>query len=269
MLSWFTQLDDLLRGKKTAPDLLADGKIDLSIRSFIPLAVLLAMVYGFFMGWYAVLGHEEANYLQLLASAVKLPALFLLTLLVTAPSLYVFSALAGGHLNVKPTMRLLVGAIVVNVAVAASLGPILGFFSLSTESYPFMVILNVLLLAIAGIVGLGFLLRTLRGLAAASLKLETPSPQSTGPAAVSVGLSTDAAITPTVTPSPPARTATAQAALIFKIWVLIYSLVGAQMGWLLRPFIGSPDMPFSWFRQRDGNFFQSVISHLQKLLDLG
>ena len=90
--------------------------------------MLLGAVYGFFMGWYAIMGREPAEYMQLVASMVKLPALFLLTLLVTFPSLYVFNALVGSRLSFGATLRLLVGAIVVNVTVAASFGPILGFF---------------------------------------------------------------------------------------------------------------------------------------------
>ena len=53
---------------------------------------------------------------------------------------------------------------------------------------------------------------------------------------------------------------------VFHIWVIIYGLVGAQMGWLLRPFIGHPNMPFEWFRARQGNFFQSVWHQLEKLM---
>jgi hypothetical protein len=31
------------------------------------------------------------------------------------------------------------------------------------------------------------------------------------------------------------------------------------MGWILRPFIGDPNLPFQWFRQRQSNFFEAVI----------
>ena len=105
MLSWFRQLDDLLRGRQTLPERLAEGRVTLPLGRFIPLAVLLGAVYGFFMGWYAILSREPAEYMQLLASTVKLPALFLLTLVVTYPSLYVFSSLAGSHLDAKATLR--------------------------------------------------------------------------------------------------------------------------------------------------------------------
>jgi hypothetical protein len=46
---------------------------------------------------------------------------------------------------------------------------------------------------------------------------------------------------------------------VFRIWVLVFGLVGAQMGWILRPFIGDPNLPFQWFRQRQSNFFEAVL----------
>src|SRR5690606_14502845 len=105
------------------------------LRAFALLSVVLAVCYGFFMGWYGVASRPKAEYMPLVASMIKLPALFLLTLLVTFPSLYVFAALVGCRLSFGAVLRLLVAAIVVNLAVAASLGPILGFFTVSTTSY--------------------------------------------------------------------------------------------------------------------------------------
>ncbi|MBN1510435.1 MAG: hypothetical protein JXB13_00330 [Phycisphaerae bacterium] len=264
MYSWFRQVDDLLRGRRTAPEILSKGEIPLPLRVFTPMSILLGLIYGFFMGWYALFSRENPAYAQMLASTVKLPALFLLTLIVTFPSLYVFNALVGCRLSFSATLRLLVGVTVVNATVAASFGPILGFFTLSTTSYPFMILLNVVLLALAGAVALTFLLHTLRRLAAVpygtplqplppATELDTPQRRpEPGPLD-----------TPPV--RPPAE-AIGQAQSIFRIWVLIYGLVGAQMGWLLRPFIGSPNMPFEWFRAREGNFFQAVTQQIQNLL---
>lgn len=272
MISWFKQLDDLLRGRKTGPQMLTDGRIELPLSSFVPLAILLGATYGFFMGWYAIFTREPAIYMPLLASAVKLPALFLVTLIVTFPSLYVFNALVGCRLSFTSTLRLLVGAIVVNVAVAASFGPILAFFTVSTTSYPFMIILNVILMAVAGVVGLAFLLHTLGRLAVRPWQPPTPSPPPDG----------DNPADPEATAGPPREIgpldrlegetpdeAIGQARSIFRIWVIIYGLVGAQTAWLLRPFIGSPHLEFSWFRPRSGNFFLSVFTQLRALFDVG
>jgi hypothetical protein len=151
--------------------------------------------------------------------------------------------------------------------VGASLGPILGFFTLSTQSYPFMVILNVVLLAIGGSVGLAFLLRTLQRIESAAveearfeamLRVEAERER----AAKEGDNPTSAVLRAAGTVEIPAGAASG----IFKVWVIIYALVGAQMAWLLRPFIGSPGMPFAWFRPKEGNFFSSVIHHAGQLI---
>jgi hypothetical protein len=38
------------------------------------------------------------------------------------------------------------------------------------------------------------------------------------------------------------------------------------MGWVLRPFVGNPNLPFSWFRERNSNFFEAVLRTLSALL---
>ena len=240
MLRALKQLDRLLRGELTGAEQLdaqPSRGFQIPLRTFVPLAIGLGATYGFFMGWYALALNwgqpTNKGWMQLLAGMVKLPALFLLTLVVTFPSLYVFNALVGTRLGFLAVLRVLVAAIAVNLAVAASLGTILAFFTLSTTSYHFIVLLNVALLAIAGAVGLGFLLKTLQRISA-TLSAAAPGENS--------------------------------GSTIFFIWVIIYALVGMQMGWLLRPFIGHPGAAFEWFRVREGNFFLSVIEHLQKLL---
>jgi hypothetical protein len=272
MLDSLRQLDDLLRGKRTAPQLLAGGRIDIPLRLFTVLAVVLGVSYGFFMGWYAlsVRSFGEAC-LQLIATIIKVPALFLFTLVVTFPSLYVFNALIGCRLTFGATLRLLVGAIVVNLAVAASLGPILGFFTVSTTSYPFMVLLNVVLLGIGGLIGLAFLLQTLRRMALQDQASRVaPPPPAAGEAPADAS-----AVVPPREPAllePPAEgwpdQVIGSARSIFRVWVIIYALVGAQMGWILRPFIGSPNLEFTWFRPRSGNFFQAVVGQLAALFDV-
>src|SRR5207249_3801304 len=92
---------------------------ELGLRTFVPLAIGLGATYGLFMGWYNVAWYwgkgNNQGWTQLLAGMVKLPALFLLTLLVTFPSLYVFNALVGTRLGFLAVLRLLVGAITVNL----------------------------------------------------------------------------------------------------------------------------------------------------------
>jgi hypothetical protein len=218
-MTLFRTVDELLRGTHTQPERLQKGEIELDAGRLLTAVLVLGMVYGAFMGLYAVLRGGEGAIRQIGAATLKVPLLFVLTLLVTFPSLYVFSALAQSRLTFQMTLRLLLAAIAVNMALLASFGPVTGFFTLSTESYPFMIVLNVAFFAVSGLVGLGFLRKALAGVFAGTA---TPGRH------------------------------------VFRVWILIYAVVGAQMGWILRPFIGDPNRPFELFRERRGNFFIAV-----------
>ena len=53
---------------------------------------------------------------------------------------------------------------------------------------------------------------------------------------------------------------------MFWGWVVVFAVVGGQMSWVLRPFIGSPHREFAWFRPRDGSFVEGVMKSLRLLL---
>jgi hypothetical protein len=233
------------------------GTIDIAPGRLASVLAVLCMVYGACMGTFALFSAKGGHVLQVVASMVKVPALFFLTLLVTLPSLYVFNALVGSRLSLASVIRLLVAALGVNVAVLCSLGPIVAFFSVSTTSYRFMLLFNVVVFAIAGILGQLFLLQTLQRLTVAQSLLEPALP--TTPSDV-----------PRREPSSALAPAEDQVLgrhvkTIFRLWLVVFALVGSQMGWVLRPFIGNPDLPFSWFRGRESNFFQAVLQSLANL----
>jgi hypothetical protein len=176
---------------------------------------------------------------------------------VTLPSLYVFNALMGSRISLPGVVRLLIASLGVNVTVLASLGPIVAFFSVCTTSYPFMLLLNVVVFAVAGLFGLRFLLLTLHRLNVAGSQREsaTPAEPGTWSEAEPAG------------PLQPVRNRPVpdHVKTVFRLWVVVFGLVGAQMGWVLRPFIGNPNLPFTWFRARESNFFMAIlqaISHL-------
>jgi hypothetical protein len=54
---------------------------------------------------------------------------------------------------------------------------------------------------------------------------------------------------------------------VFRIWVIVFGLVGAQMSWMLRPFIGDPRADFTLFRQRESNFFQAVAQKVGEMFE--
>jgi hypothetical protein len=53
---------------------------------------------------------------------------------------------------------------------------------------------------------------------------------------------------------------------VFRIWLVVFGLVGAQMGWVLRPFIGHPGQAFQWLRPIHSNFFEAVFQHVMHLI---
>ncbi len=264
MIRWFKQLDGVLRGDATKMSALKEGRIETPVAGLTVVILILGATYGVCMGAYAVIrtgGASEDAYMQMLASAVKTPLLFFLTLLVTLPSLYVFNALVGSRLSILSVIRLLVSMIGVMMAVLASFGPIVVFFSVSTESYPFMKLLNVAVAALAGMLGLAFLMRTLHRLVLAQIALDAPKADE----AQIVNENDDEEADTTTALDQVGYATTDKARSVFRVWVIVFSLVGAQMSWVLRPFIGSPDLPFTWFRARESNFFLDVIDSIAKL----
>jgi hypothetical protein len=242
----FRDLDRILRGGLTTTPAHAGSEVPVAAGRLTWVVVVLCMIYGACMGTFAILSPKGPGPAQVLSSMVKVPLLFYLTLVVTLPSLYVLNALVGSRLSFGSVFRLLSASLGVNVAVLASMGPIVAFFSACTTSYPFMVLLNVAVFATAGFLALGFLFQALQRLSVAP-----PSEDAVLGASPGEGL---VAVHPPTDPRPSHRVRT-----IFRIWMVLFGLVGAQMGWVLRPFIGHPDLPFAWFRPRQSNFFEAVF----------
>jgi len=50
-------------------------------------------------------------------------------------------------------------------------------------------------------------------------------------------------------------------------WLLGNFLLGSQLSWILRPFIGSPGLPVEFLRENalKGNFYETVLGALRNL----
>lgn len=271
MLSALRQLDRILRGEATRLPSLSSGRVEIPVGGLLLVLLLLGVFYGLCMGCFAVVNDRAGGVLQMLSSMLKVPALFFLTLLVTFPSLYVFNALVGSRLTIASLLRLLVAAMAVMLALLASFGTIVAFFSFTTDSHPFMVLLNVLVFAVCGFLGLSFLLQTLHRLTVVQERLESfpppPLPAPMGP---------DSGEPPPTGPDqgeqlrgalePMGRPPGQNVKTVFRLWIVLFGLVGAQMSWILRPFVGGGE-EFALFRARGGNFFQAVFGLFQKLFE--
>lgn len=273
MADLLRRIDDLLRADSSGG---AVGERLVPVRLALLACAVLGIIAGACTGVYAVANHSgDLNLSQMFASSIKVPLLFLLTLVVTFPSLYVFSALLGVELYPAALLRMILSAIVVTLALGASFGPITAFFALSTTNYHFMVVLTVVVFGFGGIVGLVFLLRALRGVLMRSTGEPAAAPAAPAvredePQRLEVPDADMDADAPAPAPAPaPLDDLTRNeriATVLFRIWVVVYGLVGAQMAWVLRPFIGDPNAAFTWFRPRESNFFSSAIGHLRDLL---
>ena len=249
MVRWIRELDRVLRGQATDPAALAEGGLRVPVGGLLVLVEAMGLLHGLCMSVFTLSTGGPNAARQTASCMVKTPAVFLLTLLVTLPSLYVFNAMLGSRLTLRAMVRLLVAALAVMLAVLSSMGPIVAFFSLTTTSFPFMILLNVAVGGIAGCLGMRFLLQTLHRLAgAAVVASEAEAAAEAGPL-------------DRLADHPLGR----HVRVTFQIWVLVFALVGTQMAWVLSPFIGHGDGPFTFLRPTGSNFFQGVIDNVQRL----
>ena len=229
-------LDRVLRGDYLRSTALAAGQIEVPTGRFVCIAVLLGAIYGISLSTFGIFQGSESAGLQMLAVIAKVPLLFVLTLAVTFPSLYVFAALQRLPLDMGNTLRLMLLANVVHLAVIASLGPVFAFFAASTDSYAFMKLLNVAFFVVGGVLGFVILRGATRTMFEATAEDESSM-----------------------------ASTTERTSRVLRAWCFVYGVVGAQMGWLLRPFIGSPDLPFELVRKRDGSIFSGILRSITEL----
>ncbi|MEM7315960.1 MAG: hypothetical protein AAF497_22725 [Planctomycetota bacterium] len=280
VVGWFKTIDRILRGEATRPEELREKGLDLPVGGLLVVVLLLALASGACVGCYALFTPGHAGWVrQWVSATLKVPALFALTFAVTFPSLYVSNALIGSRLKMDSLLRLLIAALSVNVTVLASLGPIVAFFGVSTSSYPFIKLLTVAVFALSGVLGLNFLTQTLNRLADVDWQ---PEPKEIPTDETAVVDQSDTAVVETeledaqftdsdenkteaVGPLDQVQVIGPNVKFVMRCWIVLFGLVGAQMGWVLRPFIGNPDAPFVIFRGRDSNFFEGVLNSLWNL----
>jgi hypothetical protein len=182
----------------------------------------LLALYGAAAGAYA--GAAQA-----LSSAIKLPFLFLGTLVICFPGFFVIQVLVGSRLRLDQVLALVLGALSLSAILLAAVVPITAFFLLTGANYYFLTLLHVLIVLGAGLVGMAALHE---GLAFACEKR---------------GVYPKKAMT------------------IMKVWAVLFAFVGIQLAWNLQPFVGDRGEPFKLFRHNEGNFYTAVVYSLNKL----
>jgi hypothetical protein len=248
------------------------AKQDLSrlLRQMLLSSMVSLACYG------AVLGSSK-GWLQALSSTVKLPVLFLATLAICLPTLYLFNLVFGARLMMSQAVSLIMVCITVISVLTLAFAPISLFFRITAQSYAFFKLLNIGILLLTAFVGLRFLVAGMQALNAYQESRGTPEP-----AAVAA---------PEATPKDPthttgrefdvllpirvetvSRTAAGSASpqpasmTLLYVWMLLFGFVGTQLAWTLRPFFGSPGEPFEIFRSIEGTFYSDVLRTIGHLL---
>jgi hypothetical protein len=247
----------------------------------------------------AVLG-ASYGWQQSLSSLVKLPLLFMATLAICLPTLYLFNLVFGSRLSVVQAVALIMVSITVTAVLTLAFAPISLFFLVTAQNYAFFKLLNVAILTLTAVVGLRFLIGGMHALneeeelagrppvpvsppvpAQVPLAVTAGAPGPDGVVQVPDGavpavavpsgaVATQPVIVPVPVPQrlpmpsqPPARSGNMG---LLYIWIVLFGFVGTQLAWTLRPFFGSPGQPFGLFRHLSGTFYGDILQTIGHLI---
>ena len=223
-MSSLTIIESILRDRQSFFGEIRQGR-DLKgkMRAMLISSIAFLALYGAVMG-------STHSLPQALSSAIKLPVLFLATLIVCAPTLYFFNLIFGSNQSLSQNIALMLTAITVTAVVLLSFAPIVLFFLLTSSNYQFFKLLNVGVFTVAGIIGVLFLAQGMRLVSANGTE------------------------------------GTSARLMVVRLWILVYAFVGSQVAWTLRPFVGAPSMKFELFRQLGGNFYTNIVASFGEIL---
>ena len=174
--------------------------------------VLLVVVFGIIYG--AVMGSFGGVFgerlWQVIFSAVKVPFLLLATFILSLPSFFVLNTLFGLRSDFSYSLRALLATQAGLTIILASFAPFTVLWYVSFSNYNGAILFNTLMFGAASFTAQWLLLRRF--------------------------------YQPLIERKPQHR-------LLLRAWLVIYAFVGIQMAWVLRPFIGSPNMPAQFLRE--------------------
>lgn len=216
---FFELFDGLLRRRESYFETIFKGQeVGPLIRWSLLATILLSALYGLTMGAASFANADwGVAFAQSASAAVKVPLLFLISLLVTFPVLYFVIVLMGSRLSFSQTLALILLAVTMNAILLAGCAPIVLFFIFTGSGYTFIKFLHVLIFGFSGAWAMMALWQGLRSMCEKS----------------------------DLYPK--------QAVRILQVWILVFGFVGTQMAWSLRPFIGDPDQEFQIFRKNQGS----------------
>ncbi|MGE5419128.1 MAG: actin-binding WH2 domain-containing protein [Chloroflexota bacterium] len=189
--------------------------------------LFLILLFTFLYG--VVMGSYN-GWLQSIVTGIKLPVLILLSLFICFPALYIIQTMIGSTMSFFQMSNIIFSGIFVFSTIALSFCPIVIFFMITSDSYSFLKLLHVGIFTFSGF----FAVRTIVNGLKFACERKNLYPR--------LGMT------------------------IFKTWVFILAFVSSQLAWNLRPFVGSRDMQFELFREKEGNFFIAVIKSVGHII---
>jgi len=220
----FTVLISLLRDRQTFLDEIRQGvRLQSKIIALLVCSSLFFAIYGAIIGLY----HSIP---QSLSAAIKLPCLYLLTLLICLPTLYIFNIFFGSSRSLTQHFIIVLTAASVISALLLGFAPVTLFFLITTDNYQFFKLLNVAIFILTGVIGVNFLYQGMRLISEADTE----------------GQGT--------------RTK------ILQFWLVLYGFVGSQLGWVIRPIFGNTQQPFVLFREMQGNIYLDIANAISEVL---
>ena len=222
-MKYFSVVMYLLRERKQFLEEIREGvKLKSKIFGLLISSTVFFAIYG------AILG-ASSTWMQCLVSAIKLPALYLLTLIICFPTLYFFNVMFGSKRTFEQYLALLMTSMAMISILMFGFAPVSLFFLLSTSDYNFFLLLNVAIMAITGFLGISFFYQGMQLLSEEDAEGKE------------IRLN------------------------ILRFWLGLYAFVGTQLGWTLRPFFGSSGKVFELFRNRGSNFYLSIWDSIRTI----
>jgi hypothetical protein len=185
----------------------------------------------FFAFIYGVVMGCYNGWMQALSSGIKVPVFLTLTLLVCFPVFFIIQFVLGSKLGVLQMLNVILNGFLMGSLIMVAFAPIVIFFLITGDNYAFIKLLHVGIFTISGFVGAKTMVEALRYCCEKSKVYPK------------VGV------------------------VVFRFWVVILAFVGMQLAWNLRPFIGNRSMKFEVFREREGNFYLSVIHSIRDVVE--
>lgn len=184
--------------------------------------VSLLIISSLFFALYGAIIGSTTVPMQIFASAFKLPALYLITMAICLPTLYFSEAISGSKRTFGQYLALLLASMALIGVMLFSFAPITLFFRLSIDDYQFFKLLNVAVFTITGLIGVNNFYQSTKILNDKDSESAKNRPN------------------------------------LIQYWLVLYGFVGSQLGWILRPFFGSPERPFELFRKLESNFYVHI-----------